>query len=94
MATATVSASGTNSFLARPGSRMTGSSTAMVVRVEARTGSATALVPSQRRLESAKPHQLVAVDRLQHHHRVVHQAAPSPGSRPARQNPGRLTRRR
>ena len=45
MATATVSASGANSFFARPASRSTGRSTAMVVSVEAITGSATALVP-------------------------------------------------
>ncbi len=45
MATATVSASGAKSFWARPVSNTMGSSTAMVVRVEASTGSATALVP-------------------------------------------------
>jgi hypothetical protein len=46
MLTATVVASGTKSFLARPTKRTTGSSTAMVVNVEASTGSATALAPS------------------------------------------------
>ena len=45
MLTATVVASGTKSFLARPTSNTTGRSTAMVVSVEASTGSATALVP-------------------------------------------------
>ena len=45
MATATVSARGANSFLANPASSNTGSSTAIVVRVDARTGNATAVVP-------------------------------------------------
>ncbi len=45
MATATVSASGTNSFFARPAKSTTGKSTAIVVSVEASTGSATALAP-------------------------------------------------
>jgi hypothetical protein len=41
----TVMASGAKSFFARPASKTTGSSTAMVVSVEASTGRATALAP-------------------------------------------------
>ena len=41
----TVMASGANSFRARPASKTTGRSTAIVVSVEARTGSATAFAP-------------------------------------------------
>ena len=74
MATATVSASGANSFLASPASNSTGRSTAMVVSVEAITGSATALVPRSAASKGAQPHPLVPVDRFQDHHRVVHQA--------------------
>ena len=47
IATATVSASGTKSFFASPASRTMGRSTAIVVSVEASTGSATAFAPSR-----------------------------------------------
>ena len=45
IATETVSASGAKSFLASPASKRTGKSTAIVVSVEASTGSATAFAP-------------------------------------------------
>jgi hypothetical protein len=46
IATATVRASGAKSFFASPASSRTGRRTAIVVSVDASTGSATAFVPS------------------------------------------------
>ena len=46
IATATVIARGTNSFWASPANNSTGSSTAIVVSVDASTGNTTAFVPS------------------------------------------------
>ena len=43
----------------------------MVVSVEARTGSATAFAPLERRLGDSRAHPLVAVDRLEHDDGVV-----------------------
>ena len=74
IATATVSASGAKSFLASPARSTTGRSTAIVVSVDASTGSATAFVPFERRLRRAHPHALVAMDRLEHDDGVVDEA--------------------
>ena len=55
IATATVSASGTNNRFARPANNTTGSNTAIVVSVDASTGSITALVPCSAASYGDKP---------------------------------------
>ena len=65
----------------------------MVVSVEASTGSATAFVPRSAASRLSSPHALMAVDRLEHDHRVVDQAPHRQRQAPQGERVQRLARR-
>ena len=93
IATPTVSASGANSFFARPASRSTGRSTAIVVKRRREHRERHRVRAFERRLSHAHAVALVVMDRLEHHDRVVDEAPHREGETAEGERVERLPRR-